>query len=309
MEHDYRALMEKIYVPREVNERVLLAAREKTEEHTKKNRFLWRAAACGALALILAVGGIMLRTTETTMEASGEKKIKVVSELGLTAYAAGLGANGGVLLEAVEGQDLSALDGTTQTLSLTFADGREATGTYHLRKERLKTSVREDGSKVLVPVLEGDTAETVAGMYAVSAEESCWLLWPVSGSSTVSLSAPYGLRAETNYFHSGIDIPADRGESITAAAEGTVTEAGFDAQRGNYVVLDHGEGLTTSYSHCQEVQAEEGDAVEAGEPIALIGATGMATGPHLHFEVRQDGATQNPVAYFNAELRDTLKMG
>ena len=110
-------------------------------------------------------------------------------------------------------------------------------------------------------------------------------------------------------FHSGIDIPAEQETPITAAASGTVTETGFDAERGNYLVLDHGDGLTTLYGQCQEVLTEVGDAVEAGETVALVGTTGKATGPHLHFEVRQDGEAQNPVAYFDAAIRDTLQMG
>ena len=57
------------------------------------------------------------------------------------------------------------------------------------------------------------------------------------------------------------------------------------------------------------MEVEEGDTVKAGKMVAAVGATGMATGPHLHFEVRQDGEAQNPVAYFDSEIRDTLKMG
>ncbi len=57
------------------------------------------------------------------------------------------------------------------------------------------------------------------------------------------------------------------------------------------------------------MSVEEGATILAGEMIAAVGATGMATGPHLHFEVRQDGNAQNPVAYFNSDIRDTLRMG
>ena len=84
---------------------------------------------------------------------------------------------------------------------------------------------------------------------------------------------------------------------------------GYDRERGNYLILDHGDGLTTMYAQCRNVDVQEGDTVKAGEMIAAVGSTGMSTGPHLHFEVRQDGEAQNPVAYFDSDIRDTLKAG
>ena len=319
--NEYQHMMESICVPEEVNDRVLSAAchQKAPVKRAKKRWPVWRMAVCALLAVLLVAGGISLSPRERTMEYNDNGGLETPElYVGLTAKAVGMGENGGVLLEMPAGEKWKILEGTTLALTLTFADGREETGTYHVRTENLKTSVREDGSEILVPVLEGDPAETVSGLYAVP-EEGVWFYWPVEGSNTVSLSAPYGRSSlmftsippqviETR-FHAGIDIPAERGTAITAAFSGVVKEAGFDETRGNYLILDHGDGLTTLYGHCQEVQAEEGDTVEAGEPIALIGATGMATGPHLHFEVRQDGEAQNPVAYFNAEIRDTLKMG
>ena len=94
-----------------------------------------------------------------------------------------------------------------------------------------------------------------------------------------------------------------------AAADGTVTETGFDTERGNYLMIDHGDGLTTLYAACSKVDVNEGDPVKAGTPIAAIGSTGRSTGPHLHFEVRQDGVPQNPTVYFDADVRSTLRMG
>ena len=97
--------------------------------------------------------------------------------------------------------------------------------------------------------------------------------------------------------------------AVTAAAGGTVKETGFDADRGNYLILDHGNGMETVYAHCLSLAVEAEDVVEADEEIAAVGSTGKSTGPHLHFEVRQDGEAQNPIAYFDREIRDTLKMG
>ena len=95
---------------------------------------------------------------------------------------------------------------------------------------------------------------------------------------------------------------------ILAAADGTVAEVGYDAERGRYLVLDHGDGLTTLYGQCRDLTVEEGGTVRAGEMVGAVGKTGTATGAHLHFEVRQDGEPQNPVAYFDSATRDTLSM-
>lgn len=156
----------------------------------------------------------------------------------------------------------------------------------------------------LAPGLAGDEQADIPGLYAARME-SRWLQWPVQDSRTVWKGNPYGII--NGKLHSGIDIPADQGAVILAAADGTVTEVGFDRERGNYLVLDHGDGLTTMYAHCRNVDVKEGDAVKAGEMVAAVGSTGMSTGPHLHFEVRQDGEAQNPVAYFDSAIRDSLK--
>ena len=201
---------------------------------------------------------------------------------------------------------IDTFDGARLTVTVTFTDGREQSKTYTLSTGRLRVEYGEDGTRALLPQLVGDEEPFVYAIYAASEAESRWLQWPVQDSRTISLSNPYGT-AYNGTFHSGIDIPAEQGAVILAAADGTVTEVGYDRERGNYLVLDHGDGLTTLYAQCRNVDVQEGDTVKAGEMIAAVGSTGMSTGPHLHFEVRQDGEAQNPVAYFDSDIRDTLK--
>lgn len=212
----------------------------------------------------------------------------------------------------VQGQGTSILDGAELTVAAEFTNGTQQTNIYRLTTQRLLVSENEDGTELLIPALEGSDQTGISGLYLESLN-SVWLHWPVEGSNTVSLSNRYGYRwnpgGETRTFHAGIDIPAESGTAVTAAAGGTVREAGFDAERGNYLVLDHGDGMETVYAHCLSLAAEAGDTVTAGQEIATVGSTGLSTGPHLHFEVRQDGEAQNPVAYFAREIRDTLKMG
>ena len=86
-----------------------------------------------------------------------------------------------------------------------------------------------------------------------------------------------------------IDMPGESGTPILAAESGTVRETGSDAERGNYLILDHGDGLTTLYAQCREILVTEGQSVAAGDPVAEMGSTGRSTGPHLHFAVLRGG--------------------
>lgn len=98
-------------------------------------------------------------------------------------------------------------------------------------------------------------------------------------------------------FHAGIDVAAPRGTSIVAARAGRVTFSGRRAGYGNMVIIDHGNGYTTRYAHCSTLIARKGQRVSAGELIARVGATGLATGNHLHFEIRKNGTPKDPMAY------------
>ena len=98
--------------------------------------------------------------------------------------------------------------------------------------------------------------------------------------------------------HTGMDLAVPTGTPIRAALGGTVTVSKYNAGGyGYYVMIDHGNGLTTLYGHCSQLQARVGQTVQAGDIIALSGSTGRSTGPHLHFEVRVNGERTNPRAY------------
>lgn len=98
-------------------------------------------------------------------------------------------------------------------------------------------------------------------------------------------------------FHSGLDFGADYGTTINASDSGTVIFAGWYGGYGNAVIIDHGGGVTTLYGHASELYVSEGQTVQRGQPIATVGSTGLSTGPHLHFEVRQNGDPVDPAAY------------
>lgn len=116
---------------------------------------------------------------------------------------------------------------------------------------------------------------------------------PVQGT----LSMPFGQNGYA--FHYGIDLAAARGTDITAFADGTVSETGFDPSLGNYVVLSHAGGYSTLYGHCGSIAVSEGDSVAMGEKIAETGASGRATGSLLHFELRNGETYLDPAGYLD----------
>ena len=103
-----------------------------------------------------------------------------------------------------------------------------------------------------------------------------------------------GVRA----FHEGMDFMAEVGTLARAAAGGVVIYSDFHPQYGNMIEIDHGNGLVTRYAHLSKRLAKIGDVVMSSGKIGTVGNTGRSTGPHLHFEVRQNGAALNPVRFF-----------
>ena len=98
--------------------------------------------------------------------------------------------------------------------------------------------------------------------------------------------------------HEGMDIVANVGTGVHATGDGVVSYAGRDGGYGNVVEINHGFGYTTLYGHLSKPLVEEGQKVKRGQVIALSGNTGLSTGPHLHYEIRKNGAHVDPTAYF-----------
>ncbi len=128
------------------------------------------------------------------------------------------------------------------------------------------------------------------------------MAWPVPSCHTVS--SGYGGRIHPTTgkykFHGGLDIPGSYGSAIVAANSGKVIWAGNRGDSyGNYVIIDHGGGVSTLYGHSSKVLVSTGQRVSRGQRIANVGSTGRSTGPHCHFEVRINGSRVNPNPYVN----------
>ena len=124
-------------------------------------------------------------------------------------------------------------------------------------------------------------------------------IWPVYG--TVTSSFGYRSIFGSYSYHSGLDIATSYGTTIKAADGGTVVWSGTGTgsywSYGNYVVIDHGNGVRTLYAHCSSLLVSTGDKVYQGQPIARVGSTGRSTGNHCHFEIQINGTAVNPLAY------------
>jgi len=123
-------------------------------------------------------------------------------------------------------------------------------------------------------------------------------------------SSNYGYRIDPingrNTFHTGVDIIASPGTPVMAAAGGVVATVVRDPEYGNMVDIDHDNGLTTRYAHLTRSLVKVGDVVMKGQKIAIVGATGRVTGPHLHFEVREKGIPLNPNKFLSLGKGDML---
>jgi len=125
--------------------------------------------------------------------------------------------------------------------------------------------------------------------------------WPARGPISSFFGkrvSPFGWRQE---FHDGIDIAAPYGAEIQAAGNGRVIFAGYQAVYGYTVIIDHGYGITSQYSHNSRLLVKKGDHVVRGQVIGMVGNSGRSTGPHLHFGIKLNGEAVNPLNYLKGE--------
>jgi murein DD-endopeptidase MepM/ murein hydrolase activator NlpD len=157
-----------------------------------------------------------------------------------------------------------------------------------IRSERKEIESLAAQSAQIEQQLSGTASTTFDG----SKISGAGFAWPIRGVITSGFGPRWGR------FHEGIDIDGETGDPIHASKAGTVFSVSYDAGGyGYYIVLDHGGGYSTLYGHTSAQYVHEGQSVSQGETIAAVGATGDATGSHLHFEIRVNGAPQDPLRY------------
>jgi murein DD-endopeptidase MepM/ murein hydrolase activator NlpD len=162
---------------------------------------------------------------------------------------------------------------TTKATSVFGMGGEEAIDNIpyfesYMEAEKLVDIPKQDTNSMFLPIKGRITSE-----YG-------WRVHPISGKKS---------------FHTGLDIGADYNTKIKSALSGTVRAAvKDDPDYGNYLIISHSNNVETMYAHCNKLLVEKGDTVDKKEVVALVGSTGISTGPHLHFEVRISGSRLNP---------------
>lgn len=142
-----------------------------------------------------------------------------------------------------------------------------------------------------------ELAEQQAKIQAAYVGGSIW--WPLDNSASYYVSSEYGWRNlyGVQDFHLGIDLACANGTTVLAANGGTVLKSEYHYSYGNYVLIDHGGGIATLYAHMSSCAVSAGETISAGQTVGWVGLTGNTSGYHLHFEVRENGATVNPRNY------------
>ena len=124
-------------------------------------------------------------------------------------------------------------------------------------------------------------------------------LWPAQGKITSGFGTRIHPVFKTKIMHTGIDISARKGTRVKAAESGEILYSGWLRGYGQIIIIDHGHDMTTVYAHLDSIAVDEGMGVKKGQDIGTVGSTGVATGPHLHFEVRLNGEARDPLKYLS----------
>ncbi|MBR2319990.1 MAG: M23 family metallopeptidase [Clostridia bacterium] len=180
-----------------------------------------------------------------------------------------------------------------------------------LRRSFQQALARNEWVSAVAKAWDGDPIEKTAKAEDNDVKEDAFTdedSAPLAGSSVAvaalaplesgTLTSGYGDRIHpingSKEFHTGVDIAAPLGASLLASYDGEVAEVGENDLLGKFVRLSHGDGIEILYGHCSEVVARQGDAIKAGEQVALVGSTGVSTGSHVHIRVSVDGVTCDP---------------
>lgn len=199
--------------------------------------------------------------------------------------------------EALQAQLAVELDTLQDQQDVQLRLKREAESRISKWESELSSYAAEDKS---IQTLINGSSPTKVTVTQLRPPSAYGMQWPVIGPVT----SEYGYRIHPVYgtrkLHSGLDVSAPKGTPIAAAQGGTVLLAGTQGGYGNVVIVDHGDGVSTLYGHMSKINVSKGQQVNRGDVVGLVGATGTATGNHLHFEVRINGEASNPRPYLPA---------
>lgn len=197
------------------------------------------------------------------------------------------------LLIAEKSAVLKAIENNEKNVYEKLKASREAIDTLEAQEQAMIKESENIENKI----------QELEKQYSDNSYSGSGLIWP-SRSSTY-ISSYYGWRDVHPIYgngrmHHGIDISAAHGTDIIASADGVVSLVLHDEDGyGWYIILYHGDGISTLYAHCSKVIVKEGQTVRQGQVIGLVGTTGASTGPHIHYEVRVNGTPKNPLEFIS----------
>jgi len=197
-----------------------------------------------------------------------------------------------------EGQYVRSVE-TGQGAALVDQTG-PSTGSSGLTEEEVIASIKDgiDWLSKEATIQEQSLQElSLAAEHKSSRWAATPSIWPVKGWVTSGFGPRVSPFTEKPTWHDGLDIGAAANAPVQASAQGRVTAVGFDPKLGNLVKVDHGFGIETLYGHLAKALVKEGQRVKRGEVVGLVGSTGLATGPHLHYMVKLNGQALDPVKY------------
>ena len=295
-------------------------------------RFAPAALACAALAACAPQGGDAPRSTEVvqpvatprpapaptpTPTPTGPSTFVFAGELEQGGWIRGQAPGGTVSarLDATpltldrDGRFFAAFDrdaGPTATLSATLRDGRTIESPLRVAPrdwniERVNIARRPGGASEAFLRIRRPELEAIGAAREVESETDGWrqdFVWPAKGRISGRFGSQRIYRGEPGSYHSGLDIAGGAGTTYVAPADGVVVLARPDfSLEGNLLIIDHGQGLNSAFLHSSALLVREGERVRQGQPIGRIGATGRATGPHLHWSLKWRDSRLDPLLF------------
>ena len=194
----------------------------------------------------------------------------------------------------------------TTNLAATLADGRTITSPLTIAPrdwniERVNVARRAGGASEAFLRRRRPELEAIGAARANDTGSEGWrqsFVWPATGRISGRFGSQRIYRGEPGSYHSGLDIAGGQGTTYVAPADGVVTLAADDfSLEGRLLIIDHGQGLNSAFLHSSELFVREGQAVKQGQPLGRIGATGRATGPHLHWSIKWGDARLDPLLF------------
>jgi murein DD-endopeptidase MepM/ murein hydrolase activator NlpD len=202
-------------------------------------------------------------------------------------------------------QRLNSLQSLATEVAMTYGFMRFRQSPFGLNEASLSSNVGFDQSVAQFNFLEKNASAAALPMVNLQLLSSAGLgnltatptLWPVIGRLTAGFGERMDPFSGEGAFHTGVDIASQYGDAVRATADGVVIDASDRAGYGRLVVIDHGYGVTTWYGHLSTFNVLVGEQIKRGDSVGNVGVSGRSTGPHVHYEVRINGAPVNPMRY------------